>query len=116
MDPLAAFVAVMMAARMRGWASSSGIMAVIALTGGFHENLLVAPDQMRIDLAGCVEIPLDESVLAPTILGAPWSGNSARGRVFSRVERGKLDPWCARDQGSRVARGLPLVFNSSSDR
>jgi hypothetical protein len=114
--PLLAFVALMMAVRMRWRASSSGIMAVIALTGGFHENLIVAPDQLRIDLAACVEIPLDESVLAPTILGPPWSGKSARGRVFSRVERGKLDPWCARDQGSRGARGLPLVFKSSSDR
>ncbi len=57
-----------------------------------YEDLAQNPVAEMKDLAKFLDIPFDERLLEPTLLGDPWGGNSAYGQ-FKAINAAHLDRW-----------------------
>jgi hypothetical protein len=60
------------------------------------EDLMVQPEETMRKVAGFLDIEYVDSMLVPTILGQPYSGNSHDGKVFSGLSTQNVGNWSRR--------------------
>ena len=58
-----------------------------------YEDLIKNPEKTMKDLSDFAEIQFSDILLAPTILGKPWSGNSTSGVSFSGISAINVEKW-----------------------
>ena len=58
-----------------------------------YEDLISNPEETMKSLCNFVEIPYNETLLKPTLLGEEWAGNSTSGIRFTGISRQNLEKW-----------------------
>jgi hypothetical protein len=78
-----------------------------------YEELVSEPARVMQAVAGSIDVPYVESMLHPTLLAAPWSGNSTSGAAFAGISQERLEAWrreIAPAEAYSVNRALPETF------
>lgn len=57
-----------------------------------YEDLVQRPEQVMRALAEAINLPWNASLLNPTMMAKPWSGNSSHGQATG-IDASKLDAW-----------------------